>query len=67
MKRSDMALRIIRDVIDKHLVNVAVPENLESFLAFDILDAVETAGMLPPLTFVETEEDGTFLNEWDSE
>lgn len=48
MKRSDMILKVIRPIIESHLVNVNLPENVESYMAFDIMDAIETVGMLPP-------------------
>lgn len=47
MKRSEMGHKII-DVIEKHLVNVQLPENVTSYIAWDILDVIEKAGMLPP-------------------
>lgn len=48
MKRSEIVLNVIRPIIEKHLVNVGYPENVESYMAFDIIEAIEKAGMLPP-------------------
>lgn len=48
MKRSEMVFDVIRPIIEQHLINVHLPENIESYITLDIMDAIEKAGMLPP-------------------
>ena len=48
MKRSDMLSDMI-DLIESHLVNVDLPENVCSYIGAELLDMIEAKGMEPPL------------------
>lgn len=66
MKRSEIVLNVIRPIIEKHLVNVVCPENVESYMAFDIIEAIEKAGMAPPERYRNHDwhERGITYSEW---
>ena len=68
MKRNDMLAELALK-IDKHFVNIQhlIPENLSGYIAVDVLDAVEEAGMLPPMYIAWPDVECCELNEWEYE
>lgn len=50
MKRIEM-FHIIVDLINKHTVNYPLGEQVDKYMADDILNTIEREGMMPPFTY----------------